>query len=55
MIALIDNYDSFTFNVYDYLMKFTDIRVFRNTDKLEALKKLDHARSCYFTGSVPSR
>ena len=41
MIALIDNYDSFTFNVYDYLMKFTDIRVFRNTDKLEDLKKLD--------------
>lgn len=41
MIALIDNYDSFTFNVYDYLMRFTDISVFRNTDKLEALKKLN--------------
>jgi anthranilate synthase/aminodeoxychorismate synthase-like glutamine amidotransferase len=41
MIALIDNYDSFTFNIYDYLMKFADIRVFRNTDKLEALKTLD--------------
>jgi anthranilate synthase/aminodeoxychorismate synthase-like glutamine amidotransferase len=41
MIALIDNYDSFTFNVYDYLMKFADIRVFRNTDKLEVLKALD--------------
>jgi anthranilate synthase/aminodeoxychorismate synthase-like glutamine amidotransferase len=41
MIALIDNYDSFTFNVYDYLMKFADIRVFRNTEKLEALKTLD--------------
>jgi anthranilate synthase/aminodeoxychorismate synthase-like glutamine amidotransferase len=41
MIALIDNYDSFTFNVYDYLMKFADIRVFKNTDKLEALKALD--------------
>lgn len=41
MIALIDNYDSFTFNVYDYLMKFTEIRVFRNTDNLEALKKLN--------------
>jgi anthranilate synthase/aminodeoxychorismate synthase-like glutamine amidotransferase len=41
MIALIDNYDSFTFNVYDYLMNFDDIRVFRNTDKLEDLKKLD--------------
>jgi anthranilate synthase/aminodeoxychorismate synthase-like glutamine amidotransferase len=41
MIALIDNYDSFTFNVYDYLMKFADIRVFRNTDKLETLNTLD--------------
>jgi anthranilate synthase/aminodeoxychorismate synthase-like glutamine amidotransferase len=41
MIVLIDNYDSFTFNVYDYLMKLADIRVFRNTDKLEALKTLD--------------
>lgn len=41
MIALIDNYDSFTFNVYDYLMKFAVIRVFRNTDRLEDLKKLD--------------
>ncbi len=41
MIALIDNYDSFTFNIYDYLIKFTDIRVFRNTDSLEDLKSLD--------------
>lgn len=41
MIALIDNYDSFTFNIYDYLIKFADIRVFRNTDSLENLKKLD--------------
>ena len=41
MIALIDNYDSFTFNVYDYLMRFADIRVFRNTDKLDVLKTLD--------------
>ncbi len=43
MIALIDNYDSFTFNVYDYLMKFTDIKVLRNTDSLTDLKKLDFA------------
>ena len=41
MIALIDNYDSFTFNIYDYLMKFTDIKVFRNTDSLENLKNLN--------------
>ncbi|MDA3958495.1 bifunctional anthranilate synthase component II/anthranilate phosphoribosyltransferase [Oceanispirochaeta sp.] len=35
MIALIDNYDSFTFNVYQYLKEITDeeIQVFRN-DKI---------------------
>ncbi len=53
MIALIDNYDSFTFNVYDYLMKFTDIRVFRNTDSLENLKTSGSARARYFTRSIP--
>lgn len=41
MIALIDNYDSFTFNVYDYLARQCDVRVFRNTDDLEAIKPLD--------------
>jgi len=41
MIALIDNYDSFTFNVYDYLMRFAVVKVFRNTDRLEDLKKLN--------------
>ncbi len=37
MIALIDNYDSFTFNVYDYLARHVDVRVFRNTDGLDRL------------------
>ncbi|MBP1750333.1 MAG: anthranilate synthase subunit [Deltaproteobacteria bacterium] len=41
MIALIDNYDSFTFNVYDYLTRFADIRVFRNTDSIDGLKALN--------------
>jgi anthranilate synthase/aminodeoxychorismate synthase-like glutamine amidotransferase len=41
MIALIDNYDSFTFNVYDYLARQCDVRVFRNTDDLEIIKPLD--------------
>lgn len=41
MIALIDNYDSFTFNVYDYLMRFAQIKVFRNTDALENMKDYD--------------
>lgn len=40
MIALIDNYDSFTFNVYDYLARRCDVRIFRNTDTLEAMKAL---------------
>ena len=41
MIVLIDNYDSFTFNVYDYLMKFSPIKVLRNTDKLADVKAID--------------
>lgn len=40
MIALIDNYDSFTFNVYDYLARHTEVRVFRNTESLDAIKAL---------------
>lgn len=38
MIALIDNYDSFTFNVYDYLARRREVRVFRNTASLDAIK-----------------
>jgi anthranilate synthase component II len=40
MIALIDNYDSFTFNVYDYLARQCEVRVFRNTESLETIKPL---------------
>ena len=29
MIALIDNYDSFTFNVYHYLSRDCDVEVFK--------------------------
>jgi anthranilate synthase/aminodeoxychorismate synthase-like glutamine amidotransferase len=41
MIALIDNYDSFTFNVYHYLSRDCDAEVFRNTESLERVKQLD--------------
>lgn len=34
MIALIDNYDSFTYNVYDYLSRRRAVKVFRNTETL---------------------
>ncbi len=56
MIALIDNYDSFTFNVYDYLMKLDDTTVFRNTDDIGELKKLDMSGIVISPGpSHPSR
>jgi anthranilate synthase/aminodeoxychorismate synthase-like glutamine amidotransferase len=43
MIALIDNYDSFTFNVYDYLARHAEVRVFRNTESIDKLKDLGPA------------
>jgi anthranilate synthase/aminodeoxychorismate synthase-like glutamine amidotransferase len=41
MIALIDNYDSFTFNVYDYLARHTDVQVVKNTESLEVVTKFN--------------
>ena len=41
MIALIDNYDSFTFNVYHYLSRDCDVEVFKNTDSLDRILSLD--------------
>lgn len=32
MIVLIDNYDSFTFNLYQYIGEFTDVKIFRNDE-----------------------
>ncbi len=40
MIALIDNYDSFTFNVYDCLARCCEVKVFRNTESLERIRAL---------------
>ncbi len=42
MILLIDNFDSFTYNLADYVLQTgTDCQVVRNTITLEALKNID--------------
>jgi anthranilate synthase component 2 len=42
MIVLIDNYDSFTFNLYQYLSEFTKVKVIRNDEiTIEELKELN--------------
>jgi anthranilate synthase/aminodeoxychorismate synthase-like glutamine amidotransferase len=41
MIALIDNYDSFTFNIYHYLSRHCEVEVFRNSESLDQIKPLD--------------
>lgn len=42
MIALIDNYDSFTFNLYQYLSEFCNVKVFRNDEiTIDKVKELD--------------
>ena len=38
-IVLIDNYDSFTFNLYHYLSNYSEVEVFRN-DKINSYQKL---------------
>ena len=41
MIALIDNYDSFTFNLYQYLSEYAEVKVFRNDEIIvDELKNL---------------
>lgn len=41
MIALIDNYDSFTFNVYNYLARHDRVQVFRNTESMDLITGID--------------
>ena len=42
MIALIDNYDSFTFNLYQYLSEFAEVKVIRNDEiTIEELRELN--------------
>ncbi len=43
MIVLIDNYDSFTFNIYDYVNRYAPVAVFRNTENLDRIKSIDMA------------
>lgn len=41
MIILIDNYDSFTFNLYQYLSEYAETKVFRNDEiTIDELEKL---------------
>lgn len=41
MIVLIDNYDSFTFNLYQYIGEFAEVKVVRNDEiTIEELKNL---------------
>lgn len=40
MIVLIDNFDSFTYNLYDYLMRFDDCKVILNTATLNEVKAI---------------
>lgn len=42
MILLIDNYDSFTYNLYQYLSEFTKIKVVRNDEvTIDEIKNMD--------------
>lgn len=40
MILLVDNYDSFTYNLAQYLGTFTEVKVLRNDDSMKRRKKL---------------
>lgn len=41
MILLIDNYDSFTYNLYQYISEFAQVKVVRNDEiTIEEIKKL---------------
>ena len=39
MILLVDNYDSFTYNLAQYLGTFTEVKVLRNDDERPSMKR----------------
>ncbi|OSS41759.1 Anthranilate synthase, amidotransferase component, TrpAb [Desulfurella amilsii] len=44
MIVLIDNFDSFTYNLYDYLKHFDDVSVILNNSSIEQIKNLKNLK-----------
>ncbi len=46
MIVLIDNYDSFTYNIYHYILHFTeDVTVIKNSEKIDVLKNIKQMKA----------
>ncbi len=44
MIVLIDNFDSFTYNLYDYLKHFDDVEVILNNCSIEKIKSVKNLK-----------
>ncbi|HEX13944.1 MULTISPECIES: anthranilate synthase component II [Desulfurella] len=44
MIVLIDNFDSFTYNLYDYLKHFDDVEVILNNAKIDNIKNVKNLK-----------
>ena len=47
MIVLLDNYDSFTYNLYQILAQYEEVKIFRN-DKitLKEIEKISNEEDC---------
>lgn len=44
MIVLIDNFDSFTYNLYDYLKHFDDVSVILNNSSIDQIKNVKNLK-----------
>jgi len=44
MIVLIDNFDSFTYNLYDYLKHFDDVSVILNNSSINQIKNVNNLK-----------